>query len=76
MFCIDKVTTGTYNLAAVIANVPTPVELVITEVYDHVNIKIISQLIKGISRVLQELLKYFIKAIISTSFSLPSIGVL
>ena len=76
LFCIDTVTTGTYNLASLIANVPIPVELVITEVDDHVNIKIISQLIKGISRAFQKLVKYLIGAIISISFSLPSIEVL
>ena len=33
------------------------------------------KLIKGISRVLQKLLEYFNGTIISTSFSLPSLGV-
>ena len=37
--------------------------------------RLISQLIKGISRVLQKLLKYFNGTIISTSFVLPSAGV-
>ena len=59
----------------VTATVPAPVELVITQVDDHVNWRIISQLINGISRVLQKLLKYFDSTIISTSFVLPSSGV-
>ena len=37
--------------------------------------RLISQLINGISRVLQKLLKYFNGTIISTSFVLPSGGV-
>ena len=73
--CVDKVTTGTYNFVSVIANVPAPVELVITQVDEHVNIKLTSQLIKDISRVLQKLLKYFNGTIISTYFSLPEAGV-
>ena len=59
----------------VTATVPAPVELVITQVDDHVNWRLISQLINGISRVLQKLLKYFESIIISTSFVLPSSGV-
>ena len=51
-----------------------PVELVITQVDNQVKIKLISQLIKGISRFLQKLLRYFNGAIISTSFSLPTAG--
>ena len=45
------------------------------KVDDHVKIKLTSQLIKGISRVLQKLLKYFNGTIISTSFSLLLLGV-
>ena len=59
----------------VTATVPAPVELVITQVDDHVNWRLISQLINDISRVLQKLLKYFDSTIISTSFVLPSSGV-
>ena len=59
----------------VTATVPAPVELVITQVDDHVNWRIISQLINGSARVLQKLLKYFDSTIISTSFVLPSSGV-
>ena len=40
--------------------------LIITEFLDQVKISSISQLIKGISRVLQKLLRYFSGTIIST----------
>ena len=52
-----------------------PVELVITQVDDQINITLISQVINGISRVLQQLLKYFNGTAISTFFLLPSLGV-
>ena len=42
-----------------------------TPFYDHVKIRLTSQLIKGISKVLQKLLKYFNGTIISTSFVPP-----
>ena len=42
-----------------------------TQVDDHVKIRLTSQLIKGISKVLQKLLKYFSGTIISTSFVPP-----
>ena len=54
-----------------IANFSSPVEF-----YDKVKIRLISQLINGISRALQKLLKYFNSTIISTSFVLPPAGVL
>ena len=54
---------------------PAPVELVITQSLDHVKIRLTSQLIKCISRVLQKLLKYFNDTIISTSFVLSAAGV-
>ena len=50
-------------------------ELVITQADDHVKMRLISQLIRGISRVLQKLLKYFNGTAISTFFVLPSTGV-
>ena len=34
---VDTVTTGTKSLVSVIANLPAPVELIITQVDDHVN---------------------------------------
>ena len=56
-------------------NLPASAELVITQVDDHVKMRLTSQLIEGISSVLQKLLKYFNGTIISTSFSLPLLGV-
>ena len=47
----------------------------ITNFSDQVKMKLVSQLIKGISRVLQKLLKYFNCTILSTSF-LPLAAVL
>ena len=44
------------DFVSAISNFPTPVELVITQVDDHVKMRLISQLINGISRVLQKLL--------------------
>ena len=43
---------------------------------DQVRMRSISQLISGISRVLQKLLKYFDGTAISTSLVLPAAGVL
>ena len=57
-------------------NVHTPVELVIMQFPDQVRIKLISHLIKDISRVLPKLLKYFNGTPISTSSVLTSAGVL
>ena len=45
------------------------------QVDDHVKMRLISQLISGISRVLQKLVKYFNGTAISTFFVLPSAGV-
>ena len=45
-----------------------------TQLDDHVKIRLTSQLIKGISKVLQKLLKYFNGTITSTSF-VPSFPV-
>ena len=46
-----------------------------THVDDQVKMRLISQLIKGISRVLQKLLKYFDYTAILTSFVLLAAGV-
>ena len=86
-FSVDKVTTGTYNLQSVTLKV-APLEndhelldaavtnlfskLVITQVADQFKDKDTSQLINGISSVLQKLLKYFNGTEISTSF-VPSL---
>ena len=60
---------------SVISNLPASVELVITQLDDHVKMRLTSQLINGISRVLQKLLKYLNGTIISTFFASPSLGV-
>ena len=73
---VDKVTTGIQSFLSVIVNLPLPVELVMTQVDDHVKKRLTSQLINGISRVLQKLLKYSNGTIILTSFVLPPAGVL
>ena len=70
-----KLLLGNIIFVSVISNATSPVELVITQVDDHVKIKLTLQLIKGISRVLQKLFKYFNGTIISASFSLLSSGV-
>ena len=46
----------------------------ITQVDDHVKIRLTSQLINGISRALQKMLKYFIGTATSTFFVLPVVG--
>ena len=59
---------------SVIANLPTPVELVIKQVDGHVKMRLTSQLIDGIARILQRLLQYFNSTIISASFVFPPTG--
>ena len=85
-FSTDKVTTGSYNLQLVISKnafvgllISGPASLVAllvtTQFLDHIKSKEISQLINGMSSVLQKLLKYFndITILISSlSTSLPS----
>ena len=55
---------------SVILNFVSPVAEEITQVDDHVKIRLTSQLIKRISGVLQHLLKYFHGTAISTFFVL------
>ena len=55
-------------------NVPSPLELVITQ-FDHVRIRLISQLIKCISRVVQNVLMCFNGTAISKFFVLPAAGI-
>ena len=69
---VDKVTTGTYSYVSVIANVVAFVSLDNTHLLDQVKMRLISQLIKDISRILQKLLKYFNGTIISTFSVLQS----
>ena len=64
------------SLVSIIVNVPGPVESIITQFTNHVRTRVISKLIKGISNVLQKLLKYFNSTAISTSFVLPAVGFL
>ena len=67
MHYLKIVTTGAWSFVWVILNLPAPVELVITHVDDRVELRLISQLIKGISGVLQKLIKYFNGTINRTS---------
>ena len=97
-FSADKVTTGTYNLQSVISNFASVGELIrfaaaaggalkalptSTHSLYQDKINVISQLINGISKLLQKLPKYFNgMAIVTSSFSsspaskLPVISVL
>ena len=74
MSWVDKVTTGTYSFVSVIANFPSPEELVIAQSLDQIKRRLSLQLINGISRVLQKLLKYFNGTIFSKSFLFPLLG--
>ena len=56
----------------IIVNNSTPIELVITELSDQVNTRFISQLINGISRVLQKLLRYLNETAVSAYLVLSS----
>ena len=56
----------------VIENLSTPVELAITQVDDSVKMRLFSQFINEVSRVLQNLLKCFNGTFISKSFVLPA----
>ena len=81
-FSADKVTTGTYNLQSVISNFASvgelitaaggPLEALPTSTHSlyQDKINVISQLINGISKLLQKLPKYFKGiAIVTSSFS-------
>ena len=72
---VDKVTSGTYSFVSFISNVPSSVELVITQSTDHIERRLTLQFINGISRVFQKLLKFFNCTINSTSFAFPSAAV-
>ena len=56
---VDKVKTGRSSFVSVIGKVVTLSPSEITQFADQVTIRLISQLIKSISRVLQKLLNYF-----------------
>ena len=72
----DQVTNGTYSYVSVILLVPAPVELVIKQFADQVNMRFILQLIRGISRTFQKLPQYFNDTAILISLVLPSAGIL
>ena len=61
---------------SVVSNSVIPTAEKITHFLDQVKSRLISQLINGISRVVQKLLKYFNGTAILTSFVLPPAGVL
>ena len=64
-------TTGAYSFASVIANVVAWFTVVLdnkTQFAVQIKIRLISQLIDGISKVLKKLLKYFNDNFILTSF--------
>ena len=73
---VDRVTTGTKSFVSVIVNVSALVKSVIKQFCNQVIIRLISKLINGISRVLQEFLKSLNGTKISKSFVLPASGVL
>ena len=64
-------TTETQCFVSVISNLRAASESVRMQVHDYVKIRLTSQLINDISRVLQKLLKCFNGAVISTSFVSP-----
>ena len=82
-FSFDKVTTGTYNFVSVVLNVASDggkiggLRTAFTDIsakaqfFDHVKDHV-SQLINGISKLLQKLLKYF-KGITTSLFANESL---
>ena len=60
---------------SIILNFVSPVAEEIRQSSDEVKMRLISQLINGISKVLQKLPKYFNGTTISTSFVSPAAGV-
>ena len=74
---VDKVTNGTENFVSVIDDVAVwfAAALDITQFPDLVRMRLISQLINSISRVLQKLLWYYSVTHVSTFF-VPSFSVL
>ena len=69
---VDKVTTETWSFVPVIAKAVTLSPLEITQFADQVRIRLISQLIKGILRVLQKLLQY-VNGTAIFAFVIPSL---
>ena len=77
MSWVDKVTTGKWSFVSITVNVaPSFAAAVktITQFADQVRIRLISQVIKRILRILQKLLKYFNGKTFSAFFvALPSV---
>ena len=71
---VDKVTTGTKSFMSVILNSVFSTTEKVTHFSDQVKLEIISQLINGILRVLEKLLKYFNRTAISKIFLLSASG--
>ena len=69
---VNKVTTGTWRFVSVIPNIASFVSFGNTHLLEQVKMRLIYQLIIGISGVLQKLLRYFKITNISTSFVPPS----
>ena len=63
-------------MVSVDAIVPGTIELVITQFADQANLRFISQMIRGTSRIMQRLLKYFNGITISKAFVLSRTGFL
>ena len=72
-FWLDYVTTCPCIFGLNITNVTTTVVLSVTQVGDHVNKILISQLVSSISRTLQKSLKYFKSTVISTFLVPPAL---
>ena len=70
VFCRTETTEFNIVARCIIVNLAAPIELVIIQIDDHVSIRLISQFINGISRILQKLLNCFNDTAISTSFVL------
>ena len=71
---VDKVTTGTQSLVSFVWKLgfwlfAVPATLI--QFLDHLNWRLVSQLIKGVSSAFQKLFSYFNRSIISTSFVPP-----
>ena len=64
-----------HKVFSLIANVAAPEELVTIQIDEHFKMRLISQLINDISRVIQKLLNCFNDTSISTSFLLSLLGV-
>ena len=64
------------SFVSIIANFVAPVAEEIIQSLDQIRMRLILQLIKGISRLLRKLMKYFNRIAILTCFVLALLGVL